>query len=115
VDQFELYLDDNIMRCKGRINNSSLPLNSKQPILLPHDHPYIKLLVLDAHQRVKHNGTNDTLAVLREWFWGRQAVGKVVRSCKLCHRMKGSAYPPVGSPDLPSYRVSEDPRLHMLA
>ena len=51
-----LYLDeDNVMRCKRRINNSSLTLNSKQPILLPHDDSYVKLLVLDAHQQVKHS------------------------------------------------------------
>ena len=42
-------------------------------------------------------------------------MGKVIRSCTLCRRMERSAYPPVGSPDLPSDRVSEDPHLHMLA
>ena len=61
VDQFGLYIDEkNILRCKGRINNSSLALNSRRPILLPHDHPYVKLLIIDVHQRVKHSGTNDT-------------------------------------------------------
>ena len=70
VDQFGLYLDDdNVMRCKGRINNSSLLLNSKQPILLPRDHPYVELLILNVHQRIKHSGTNDTLTALRERFW----------------------------------------------
>ena len=100
------------LRCKGRINNSSLTLNSKQPILLPHDHPYIKLLISDVHQKVKHSGTNDTLTTLRERFWilkGKQAVGKVIRWCTLCQRMDGSAYPSVSPPDLPSDRVSDDP------
>ena len=102
----------NVLKCKGRINNSSPALNSKQPILLPHDNPYVALLIIDAHQCVKHCGTNDTLTALRERLWilkGRQTVGKVIRSCTLCHRMEGSAYPPVSSPDLPTERASEDP------
>ena len=77
---------------------------------MPHDHPYVKLLVLDAQQCFKRSGTNDTLTALREMLLkSRKAVGKVVRSCTLCHRMDGSAYPPVGSHDLPSDRVSKDP------
>ena len=111
VDQFGLYIDgNNILRCKGRINNSSLTLNSKQPILLPHDH--LKLLIIDVHQMVEHSGTNDTLTTLRERFWnlkGRQAVGMVIRWCTLCQRMDGSAYSSVSPPDLPSDRVSDDP------
>ena len=67
VDQFGLYIDESkVLRCKGRINNSSLALNSKRPILLPPDHLYVKLLITDVHQRVKHSGTNDTLTALRE-------------------------------------------------
>ena len=113
VDQFGLYIDESkVLRCKGRINNSSLALNSKRPILLPPDHPYVKLLITDVHQRVKHSGTNDTLTALRERFWilkGRQVVGKIVRWCTFCQKMDGSAYPTVSPPDLPSDRVSEDP------
>jgi len=104
VDQFGLYIDeDSVLRRKGRINNSSLTLNSKQPILLPHDNPYVVLLIIDAHQCVKHSGTNDTLTALRERFWilkGRQTVGKVIRSCTLWRRMDGSAYPHVSSPKI---------------
>ena len=105
VDQFGYFDDDNVMRCKGRINNSSLPFNSKQPILLPHDHPYVKLLVLDVqHQHIKCNGTNDTNCSKREVL-DSQRPTSCGKGCTLCHRMEGSAYPPVGSPDLPSDRV----------
>ena len=31
VEQFGLFLDDDIIKCKGRINNSSLPLQSRNP------------------------------------------------------------------------------------
>jgi len=33
---------------------------------LPHNQHNVKLLIIDAHQRVKHSGTNDTLTALRE-------------------------------------------------
>ena len=45
VDQFGLFFDENqIVRCRGRLNNSSLQLEAKNPVLLPHDHYYTKRL-----------------------------------------------------------------------
>ena len=38
INQFGLFLDEGILRCCGRLNNSTLELNSKNPVLLPHDH-----------------------------------------------------------------------------
>ena len=36
--QLELFIEDGIWRCKGRLNNSDLPYNTKYPALLPKDH-----------------------------------------------------------------------------
>ena len=111
-DQFGLFMDhDQVVRCRGRLNNSTLPLGTKNPILLPHSHCYIKLLISDFHVRMKHGGVNDTLAAIREEFWilkGRQAVKQIVRHCITCKRMDGHPYPPVSAPDLPTVRVSDD-------
>ena len=42
VQQFALFLDDkNVLKCKGRINNSTVSLEAKNPILLPAKHPLI--------------------------------------------------------------------------
>ena len=42
VHQFGLFLDPNgILHCRGRVNNSSLAQNTKNPILLPNNHPWI--------------------------------------------------------------------------
>ena len=61
VDQFRLKLDDNkILRCQGRIGNSSLPLSSNEPIILPSKHYFVELLILDAHNKLKHSGVNDS-------------------------------------------------------
>ena len=113
VDQFGLYLDESqILRCRGRINNSSLCLGAKNPILLPYNHHYVNLLIIHVHRKLKHSGIGDTLASIREQYWvlkGRQAVKRIIRKCVTCKRMDGVAYPVVRPPDLPTTRVSDDP------
>ena len=113
VQQFGLFVDEKgLLRCQGRINNSDLEIQQKNPILLPSRHPYVDMVVKEYHQRVKHNGVNDTLVALREKYWilrGRQAVKRIVKACVICRRMEGPPYPIQVSADLPVCRVSDDP------
>lgn len=113
VDQFGLYLDEShILKCRGRINNSSLCLGVKNPILLPYNHYYVDLLISQFHQKLKHSEISDTLASIREQYWvlkGRQAAKRLIQRCVTCKKLDGVAYPAVSSPDLPTIRVSEDP------
>ena len=113
VQQFGLFLDDNnVMKCKGRINNSTVSLEEKNPIFLPAKHPLIKLLVMHLHQQAKHGGVNITLTTLRERYWilkGRQIVKSILRSCVVCKKLEGLPYASPCPPNLPAYRVSDDP------
>ena len=113
MDQFKLRIDDNkILKCQGRIGNSSLLLSSNEPIILPSNHYFVKLLILDVHDKVKHSRVNDTLTTLKERFCilkGRQAVTKVLRNYVICRKFSGPPYPSANSPDLPAIRVSKDP------
>ena len=113
VQQFGLFLDDNnVMKCKGRINNSTVSLEEKNPIFLPAKHPLIKLLVMHIHQQAKHGGVNITLTTLRERYWilkGRQIVKSILRSCVVCRKLEGLPYASPCPPDLPACRVSDDP------
>lgn len=113
VEQFTLFLDEKrMLRCRGRINNSSLPQTSKNPILLPSSHPYVDLLIRHTHELVKHSAVTNTLTTLRESFWilkGRQAVKRVLKRCVTCRKLEGLPYSSYNSPDLPSFRVSDDP------
>jgi len=113
VKQFGLFLDDqHILKCKGRINNSTLSLTEKNPILLPSKHPFVKLLVIHVHQQAKHRGVNITLTALRERYWilnGRRVVKEILRSCVTCKKLEGLPYDSPPSPDLPTCRVSDDP------
>ena len=112
VTQFGLFLDKGLIKCKGRLNNAPLPVNSRNPILLPAKHEFTCLLIKQSHESVKHNGIRDTLTTLRERYWvlrGREAVKKFVRSCVVCRKHEGTPYSPLPPDDLPSNRVSEDP------
>ena len=56
----------------------------KYPAILPKDHDFTKLAVMDYHRVVLHGGVNDTLAEVRENFWivkGRQFVKKIIKDC----------------------------------
>ena len=45
--------EDGVLRCKGRIKNSSLPYSGKFPILLPRKQHFTRLLIAQSHENVK--------------------------------------------------------------
>ena len=66
-----------LLRVGGRIHKSSLPEEEKHPIILPSNHPVVKLLIEDVHCRELHAGVECSLSVLRQKFWlikGRSTV-----------------------------------------
>ena len=113
VDQFGLYLDDQyVLKCKGRVSNSTLAATEKHPVLLPTKHPFVKLLVREVHSRVKHGGVNTTLVATREKYWilkGRQLVKGILCRCVVCKKTEGSPYCVEPPPPLPDFRVSDSP------
>ncbi|XP_048580427.1 uncharacterized protein LOC116614572 [Nematostella vectensis] len=103
---------DGVLRCAGRLGNSQLENDTKNPILLPRGHKFTRLVMDSCHARVCHSGVRATLAELRARFWvpkGRQAVKKSVSECVVCKRVQGRPYdkPPIAA--LPEFRVSEAP------
>ena len=109
IDQFCLFIDNQgILKSRGRINNASLSATEKNPVMLPSKHPFVKLLVIDMHHKVKHGGVNDTLVALCGQYWvlrGRQVVKSIVRSCVTCKKLEGLPYCSQLPPDLPICRV----------
>ena len=68
--QFGLLIDEsNLWRCGGRMGNSALAPAAKHPILLDKQHHLTRLIVMDAHKRVLHNGVRETLTELRASYW----------------------------------------------
>ena len=112
VTQFGLFLDQGVMKCKGRMNNSELPVNARNPILLPAKHEFVRLIIKDVHESTHHSGIRDTLTTIRERFWilrGREAVKQMIKKCVICLRIDGKPYKSQPPTDLPTERVSEDP------
>ena len=86
------------MRCKGRIENSSLNQEAKTPMLLSSKDHSVDLIVGDNHQRMLYGGVNTTLTSARERFWilqGRRAVKKVPKKTRDVPKGAGTAIPTI--------------------
>ena len=104
--------DQHLICCKGRLNQSDLPDDTKNPILLPTKHRFTELLIMERHNSVHHNGIPETLAAVRDRYWivkGRVMVKKIIRRCIVCRRYDGRPFPSPIVPDLPAERVSDAP------
>ena len=51
------------------VYNSQIPEQTKHQIIIPHNDPVIEKLILHVHVKASHDGTETTLAVLRQRFW----------------------------------------------
>lgn len=113
IDQLNLFRDkNNLIRCEGRLEHSSLSSDSNNPILLPSRHPFTELIIRDRHVNVHHCGINDTLNCVRGTYWilrGRESVKRVLKKCVTCKRHDGKPFPTPKIPALPPSRVSEEP------
>ena len=104
IQQFGLFLEQGVLKCRGRPNNSTLALSSKNLILLLHNHPYVNLLILCYHKRVNHSGVNDTLTLLCETYWilkGKCTVKQFLNNCVTYLKCEGLPYCVSTTPDLP--------------
>ena len=63
------YLDtDNICICKGLLVNSSLPEYSKTQMLLLKESYLSNVIILKAHQNLKHSGIKDRINHVRSIY-----------------------------------------------
>ena len=74
-----LFVDDNgILRCQSCLcQTENLSFNYCNPIYIPHEEQFVKLVILKAHNHVCHSGVKSTLNQLRTKYWiikGRQKV-----------------------------------------
>ena len=113
VKRFGLFLDEEgIIRCHGRIDESSFSLSAKQPVLMPTKHYVTELIIRKSHEFVHHNGIKETLNNTRESYWifrGREAVKRVVRNCVVCKKFEGKPFGTPTTAHLPTSRVSDEP------
>ena len=110
IQQLSLYLDDDdLIRCRGRLQYAQLPHNTKFPILMPKESHLSTLIVRATHCMVLHGGVRETLTELRQSYWipkGRQLVKKEIRKCVTCRKVEGPPFRSVNAPPLPYKRVT---------
>ncbi|XP_043276054.1 uncharacterized protein [Venturia canescens] len=87
------FLDhEGVIRVGGRLNLSTLSPETKHPAILPR-HSRLSTLVIDnSHRRTLHEGTQLTLADIRQSYWilgGRAPVKTHILHCVKCARQRG--------------------------
>ncbi|KRY84449.1 hypothetical protein T4D_684 [Trichinella pseudospiralis] len=98
LKKFKPFLDqDGLLRMGGRLRRSTLPPESKHPIILPHNHPVTELLIKDHYCRQMHAGVNQTLV-----------QDKTVQDKPVCHRVEVQPYR-LRMSDVLADRVTESP------
>ena len=109
VNQLGLFVENDLIKCRGRLQQANLRHNGKFPILLPNSHHITKLLVQRYHKLSSHYGVNYVLAYMRQNWWiprMRQVIKKVHNKCKTCKRMQSKPYFTNTNPSLPHIRVN---------
>ena len=104
------FLDGNLLRVGGRLHSSSLPENSKHPVILPKNNHVSNLILHHFHILLKHSGRNHMLSALRQRYWiisAPSAIRKIISKCVNCRRVSAK----VGEQkmaELPEDRVLPD-------
>ena len=104
-------MDNPRLRCHGRMQNAPVDFNSRYPILLPEDNHISKLIVMQCHNMVMHNGVRETLTQLRTKFWivrDRQVVKMIISKCVVCQKIEGKGYGIPYPPPLPPFRFTDE-------
>ncbi|KAK0136963.1 Gypsy retrotransposon integrase-like protein 1 [Merluccius polli] len=88
-------LEGGALRDGGRLDQSSLSLEVKHPLILPKEGHITKLILTHCHENICHQGRNQTLTELRTngfWVVGRsKSVAKLTHRCVKCRRLRQPA------------------------
>ena len=108
VKQLSLFLDNDTIHSKGRLNNSELQLDAITPLLLPNQSYLVDLLVNHILSLHNHIGLSQTLSLYRQRCWTpkiRSRIKAILIRCVSCQRVKGRTLSQPLPPLLPTERV----------
>ena len=108
IKQLNLYLDNDVIRAKGRIINSDLSLDATTPFFLPNRSLLVDLLINHIHTSHNRIGLSQTLSLYRQRCWTpkiRSCIKSLLLRCVVCQRVKSRTIKRPPSPPLPAERV----------
>lgn len=82
--------DNGLLRVGGRLQASSLPVESKHPVILPKNNHVSDLILRNIHLSSNHGGRNHMLSTLRQKYWivnAPSAIRKLISKCTICRRL----------------------------
>ena len=93
------FLDgDEIVRVGGRIERADIPFSSRHPIVLSPDNELSRLIVMDCHEKLRHEGVQHVRNELRRQYWiprCRTAVRKILHRSSYRRRRRVKPEPPL--------------------
>jgi len=99
---------DLMFRVEERLENASLPLDTKHPMILPGKHALTRLIVFNEHSNAGHADPTYTLMLTRRRFWiiyGISSVKRYLTDCGKCAIKKAKPIRQLMA-DLPAFRVT---------
>ena len=114
LQELSPFLDNGIIRARGRLRNSPLPDVTKHPIILKAKDPIVRMMIESAHRRCMHHGTEYFRNYLKQSLVTiglRKTLRQIRHYCFLSRRFQGKGLHPLMA-DLPPTRFddpSDDP------
>ncbi|XP_017467177.1 PREDICTED: uncharacterized protein LOC108359720 [Rhagoletis zephyria] len=110
IYQLSPCIDDHcILRVKERIDAAEwLPIFTRQPVILPPNHPLTKLIVSHHHAATKHQNTEATICEIHRHYWIpclRKLLRSAISNCQVCRVSKATPVAPIMGP-LPADRLT---------
>ncbi|GAB0099939.1 uncharacterized protein DMENIID0001_161440 [Sergentomyia squamirostris] len=88
------YLDNDLIKVGGRIQNADVPEQTKHPIILPKCHT-TETIISDIHHQMLHAGTQLTLNQVNTEYWiikAKSIVKKIINRCMYCAKLKTQTF-----------------------
>ena len=106
--KLNLYLDNGVIKCKGRLENLLNSDIQNDPILVDGGHPFVRSLISYYHIHYNCSSKRYTLNKVRRMVYGpnlQKAVDSVCRGCYTCKLLRAQPYAYPKVPPLPKERL----------
>ncbi|CAL4163767.1 unnamed protein product, partial [Meganyctiphanes norvegica] len=106
--KLNLYLQEGIIKCRGRLGNLQDSQIQNDPILVNGGHPFVRGFIGYLHRHFNCSSKRYTLNKVRQFMHGpnlTKAVDSICRSCYTCKLLRAKPYKYPKAPPLPSARL----------